>query len=394
MMARPLRVLQVLDTLGMGGAETWLMELLRRWSRTGEVEIDFLLTSGNRGVFDDEAATLGAGLHYNRYGRDRAAAFVSAYRSLLATGRYDAIHDHSDFASGWRYLMGVGVLPPVRVTHVHNPTYQIRNNIGVTLSRRLVARAGRQLVASFATYIAATSGQVLREYGFEEPLFRKMSKGPVYCGFDPARFADDNGMARRAICNEFNFADDAKIVLFVGRIDQSPDLGAPQNHKNSGFAIDVVIAAARADSDLCAIFAGAPSPASRVLQERIAAAGLESRIKLTGVRPDIEYLMCASDVLLLPSRAEGLGMVAVEAQAAGLPVLASTGVPRECIAAPDLIEFKAVEDGVASWAETILAQSTRPKAAAYGNRLVSQSPFAIETSAKALQAIYAGGAPQ
>ena len=31
---RPIRVLQIIDSLGMGGAETWLMELLRLWSKT------------------------------------------------------------------------------------------------------------------------------------------------------------------------------------------------------------------------------------------------------------------------------------------------------------------------------------------------------------------------
>ena len=66
---RPVRVLEITDTLGMGGAETWLMELLRLWSNTGAVQMDFLLTSGNRGIFDDEACRLGARLHYVRYGR-------------------------------------------------------------------------------------------------------------------------------------------------------------------------------------------------------------------------------------------------------------------------------------------------------------------------------------
>src|SRR5215471_12825235 len=65
--ARKLHVLQVIDSLGMGGAETWLMALLRRWSETKEARIDFLVTSGRRGIFDDEARSLGARLHYLRY---------------------------------------------------------------------------------------------------------------------------------------------------------------------------------------------------------------------------------------------------------------------------------------------------------------------------------------
>ena len=57
--ARPVRVLQIIDSLGMGGAETWLMEVLRLWSKSGVCRIDFLATSGNPGIFDDEARQLG-----------------------------------------------------------------------------------------------------------------------------------------------------------------------------------------------------------------------------------------------------------------------------------------------------------------------------------------------
>ena len=61
-------------------------------------------------------------------------------------------------------------LPPVRVTHVHNPSYQIHNNYGVTLGRRLTARVGKRLVARYATHITGTSRQVITEYGFDVGL--------------------------------------------------------------------------------------------------------------------------------------------------------------------------------------------------------------------------------
>ena len=50
--ARSIKALHIIDSFGMGGAETWLMEMLRFWSTTGAVRTDFLLTSGNRGLFD------------------------------------------------------------------------------------------------------------------------------------------------------------------------------------------------------------------------------------------------------------------------------------------------------------------------------------------------------
>src|SRR5579864_4048410 len=109
------------------------------------------------------------------------------------------------------------------------------------------------------------------------------------------------------------------------------------------------------------LLAGASSPAVPVLEQRIAEAGLEGRIRFLGIRKDVERLMLASDVLLFPSRGEGLGMVAVEAQAAGLPVLASTNVPAECVVVPELVQFKEVEEGEAAWADELLQLAGQPR---------------------------------
>ena len=110
-----LKVLHIIDTLGMGGAETWLMELLRLWHREGSagIQMDFLATSGNRGIFDDEAAALGAKIFYLRYGRSNAVSFARSFREILRNGQYSAIHDHQGYTSGWHFAMGAGLLPRV-----------------------------------------------------------------------------------------------------------------------------------------------------------------------------------------------------------------------------------------------------------------------------------------
>src|SRR5262249_10600114 len=86
--AGELRVLQVIDSLGMGGAETWLMEVLRQFSANSAGEIDFLVTSGNAGLFDDEARRLGSRIYYLRYSRRNLGQFAAGYRRVLSTRRY------------------------------------------------------------------------------------------------------------------------------------------------------------------------------------------------------------------------------------------------------------------------------------------------------------------
>jgi len=365
---------------------------LRLWSKTDACRLDFLATSGNTGIFDEEARRLGAQIHYVRYGRDHLPQFAGELRRVLREGQYDVVHDHQDYASGWHFLMGAGALPPMRVTHLHNPAYQILNNYGVTVGRRLTAKIGRMLVARYSTHITGTSRRLIGEYGFDRRQFDKIPKGALYCGFNCARFLGDPVAAKASVCREFGWPQDATIILFAGRMDHSPDVGHPRNHKNSGFAAAVALECVRRDVRVHALFVGTRIyPAVSILEQKIELAGFSERIRFAGVRADIERLMLASNVLLFPSRGEGLGMVAVEAQAAGLPVLASTAVPSECIVVQELMRFKNIEAGPTQWAVDLLQLASRQRDVFAANRQVVVSPFTIENSASALFALYSKG---
>jgi glycosyltransferase involved in cell wall biosynthesis len=391
---RPLKVLHLIDNLGMGGAEAWLIELLRHWrAEGGLVNAEILATGGRPGVLDGEATALGAAIHYLPFGRSSLPRFAAGFRRILRDGGYDAIHDHQDHASGWHYLIGAGRLPAVRITHVHNPAYQIRNNYGVTAGRRLTGQVGKRLAARYATHILGTSREAIAAYGFDAPAFRRTQKAALYCGLDPARFVAGPA-ARASVRAEFGWPHDAAIVLFAGRFDASPEFGHPRNHKNSGFAVDVAIDSGRHDCGVRFVFAGPFSEATPILRTRVEAAGLGERIVFAGVRRDIGRLMAGADALFFPSRAEGLGMVAVEAQAAGLPVLASTGVPKECVVVPELVDFLEVDAGAVAWRDALLAMVRAPRFDPVdANRRVAASPFAIAHSARRLAELYGSGGP-
>ena len=85
-------------------------------------------------------------------------------------------------------------------------------------------------------------------------------------------------------------------------------------------------------------------------------------------------------------------MVAVEAQAAGLPVLASTNVPVECVVVPELVRFKEVDEGEAAWADDLFQLAGQPRDIPGANQRVAASAFAIESSCSALLRLYGEGA--
>jgi glycosyltransferase involved in cell wall biosynthesis len=378
------RVLQVFDTLGMGGAETWLLELLR-WFRVAapqlpvRLETEICLTSGERGRFDGEAEALGARLHYVRYGRRRLPEFTRAFRALLAERRFDAIHDHEGFAAGIHLACGIGQLPSVRIVHFHNPT----EGLTPTLPRRALWAASRYAIGKLATRVAGTSEYVLSQHGFAPGAQRRVASGAVHCGFDPRRFDGDRAEAHADVRDEFGWPEDAKLVLFVGRLESH------FNQKNPGFALDVVRECARRDGAMRALFVGGGGDAKQRFEEQVDMSGLSDRIRFAGTRSDIPRLMLAADLLLFPSIAEGLGMVAVEAQAAGTPVLASDTTPVECRVVSSLVSFMPLTESAGTWAQRALAMM-RSHSIPHHEALaaVERSPFAIANSAAALLALY------
>ena len=85
-------------------------------------------------------------------------------------------------------------------------------------------------------------------------------------------------------------------------------------------------------------------------------------------------------------------MVAVEAQAAGTPVVASTAVPRECVVLPELVQFVPLTKSFKEWSEVVIRtiEHGRPETMSC-NRRVADSEFAIKNSALRLQKVYKQG---
>jgi glycosyltransferase involved in cell wall biosynthesis len=82
-------------------------------------------------------------------------------------------------------------------------------------------------------------------------------------------------------------------------------------------------------------------------------------------------------------------MVAVEAQAATLPVLASTAVPRECVVIPELYHALPLSETIDKWADTLIETVNKPRLAQeVCRRAFESSPFSIVNSARRLNEIY------
>jgi glycosyltransferase EpsF len=381
----------IFSALDVGGAETWLMSILKYCSENADelpfqIKIDVCLTSGQSGFFDDSAKVLGANLHYIKYTRKNLPSFIFKFRKLLKEGRYHAIHDHQDYTAGWHFLFGIGYLPRVRIAHIHNPTIHI-NTYTSKFSRKTIVAVGKFLLRYFASDIAGTSRQIINEYGFEDTVEKKAELTALHCGFDVKDFLFDEATSRSSIRCKFDWEEDVKIILFVGRLDSTTN--GSVNQKNPEFALKVMNECIENDPSIRCLMVGGGDGVKGKLLDKVISWGLEKKIVLTGVRSDIAELMTGADLLLFPSLAEGLGMVAVEAQSAGLPVLTSDTTPRECVVIPEMVTFKSLNKHYADWADEALKLINLPPLDKIAcNYAVKNSPFSIDNSVHKLIKMY------
>ena len=127
-------------------------------------------------------------------------------------------------------------------------------------------------------------------------------------------------------------------------------------------------------------------PQRKALEARIASLDIESRVVLFGARSDVHRLMQGMDVLVLPSKYEGFGLVVLEGQAAGLPCVVSDQVPNDVDVVADAVQHCSLLADRHEWAKVIAG------CIGYRNRDgwldVIQAGFDINSAAKELENVY------
>lgn len=384
----PKRVLHIIDGFGAGGAETWLLATVKYLKANPSVglQFDFLAAGGQERIFDEEIRQQGSNIFYLKYSYRNFFRFRKGLKKILTENKYIAVHNHQDFISGWHFLLGAGYWPPVKISHLHNP-YNFVHNYVVSPLRWVSFKLGRLLMVLLTDKITGTSNLVMDEYGYNKWPYKSKRVAPAYCGFDTSQFRF-KASAKATLAAELGWQTHSRVGLFAGRIGLQ-DYDTAANQKNPVFAFDVATTLIQQHNDWNFAFVGFKGKQGEELEQKALAAGVEDRIRFLGLRKDIFAIMSAADVLLFPSLWEGLGMVAVEAQAAGLPVLASDSIPEEAILVKELLKRKSLSAPVSEWVDAIPALADQQLASRESyNAAIRNSPFSIENSVQYLATLY------
>lgn len=369
-----MRILHVLGKLDRGGAETWLVQVLRHIDRK-KYQMDFLVHTKAPGAYDDEVKALGSRVIPCLR---PSSPFQYAYdflRILRDTAPYDVLHSHVHSFSGIVLTVGRVAKIPMRISHSHTDRSRLAMTEG--LGRRSYLGLTKWLIERNCTSgLAASQSAAIDLYGHRWK--QKQNVMLAYCGIDVKPFKDrvDGAEVRRGL----GISPASVVFGHVGRFDL---------YKNQKFLVAVAMELTKREPEARFLFVG-DGPLKKDIQTRFCNAGIGDRTIFLGSRADVPRLLLgAMDAFLFPSVHEGLGLSLVEAQAAGLPSTVSDSVPNEADVVPSLISRLSLLQPPAVWAETAL-QGLRGKStdAFEALKMVEQSPFNIEASAKRLVHIY------
>jgi glycosyltransferase involved in cell wall biosynthesis len=372
---RPIRILHVIGGMVRGGIETWLMHILRHIDRD-RFHMDFLVHRTDPCAYDDEIRSLGSRIIPCPLDRWRPWVYAANFNRILREyGPYDLVHSHVHHFSGYVLRLAKQAGVPLCIAHSHNDT---SSEAKARLYRHLYRRLTQWWISRYATVGLGCSCLAAAD------LFGcKWESDPrwqiLYYGIDLTPFRD--GIDRDAVRRELGIPIDAFVIGHVGRFVEQ---------KNHEFLIEIAAEVAKREPKMHLLLLGEGVLRSQI-EQKVEQMGLSDRVTFAGTRCDIPRLMRgAMDVFLLPSLFEGLPVVGIEAQAAGLPFILSDTITREVEILKPLVKWLSLSQPAVAWAEIILNHRDTASTITQSDALavVETSPFNINVSVKQLENIF------
>lgn len=305
-----MRVAYVIDSLEAGGAERSVVELAPALAARG-VRLA-VITRKVGGALVPAARDAGIGVV--ELGTTSRADTLSALLAVLGRHRPDVVHTATVEAGLVGRLaaarLGVPLLSTLTGTpygpeHRHDPALESARVRAAQAVDALTA----QLVWRFHAPARHVADVMAPRLGVPRARVSVIPRGR-----DLDALGERSAARRQRVRAALGVTDAAEVVLALAR--HEPVKG-----------LDVLVeAATRMAADrpgLVVVVAGRDGSASAALRAGVAAAGLDSVVRLLGHRDDGADLLAAADVVAVPSRREGLPGTVIEAIGLGVPVVAS-----------------------------------------------------------------------
>lgn len=372
-----MRVLEVnVDDVGLGGVYALVNSVIRHKPAGLKLDIACIAEFENP---DNIRALNALGTDVYYVGTDggklsRPTAYYKNTLRLLQKERFDCVHIHGDVAYLLLIFARAARAAGVPRIILHSHAAGIDGG-----SRRLKAalhRLCRRALKGTATDFAACSDMAA---AWMYPNIDMEQVRMIENGVEVERFAFDPE-ERARLRRELNL-EDAFVVGHVGRFAYQ---------KNHDYLLEVFRAIRDTVAGAKLLLVGEGVLFDHV-RERAMQLGVEKDVIFYGASRNVAGLMQAMDLFALPSHFEGLPVVGVEAQAAGLPVLFSDRVTRQAGLTDDVRFLPIDAHGLDSWAVAAREAASRSIDRAAGSERVRAAGFTIQRTVEAFLSLYGQG---
>lgn len=331
-----MRVLHVIGTLQIGGAENVAVGFLRYADRT-KIQMDYLVYDQNESDFTKEVRELGGRvIRVDGMNDIKSNRLHILEKVIKDNGPYDVVHSHLMFHNGLVMKAAARCKVPVRISHAHST--QIGKKKGMIVS--LYCSLMRSLILKNATKLVAC--------GFKagETLYGKEKNDKIVIAnnrIDAKKFEYSlvkNKMYRKKL----NIEVDKKIIVMVGHIISL---------KNHFYALSIMEELVKKRDDYQLIIIGEGELRNQI-EEKVKKDGLEEYVRFTGAVSNVDEYMIASDYLIMPSWYEGFPVTLVEAQASGLQCIVSENISKEVNITGNVLFESINDEAISKWIEALL----------------------------------------
>lgn len=333
-----IRVLQInAGSQNFGGVSAVLLNLYRHIDRS-KVQFDFLTPNKTTyGLFREEIEAMGGHIYdlgINSSKLPGKMKLYAALRKFFRDHRYDIVHVNA----------GVLLFNCFAASAAHRFTrsqvfVHAHSNGGRSEAKEKFSEPLKKFLAARGDVLLACS-ESAAAYMFPEEALRRTFV--LKNGIDARHFAF-SGTERTRVREELGLSDDF-VIGSVGRFS---------SEKNHAFMLDILQCARKHQPKTKLLLVGG-GQLLEPIREKAKTMGLSEAVVFVGPQADVARYYMAMDAYLQPSEFEGFGICCLEAEATGLPVVASDRVPEDADVAGTMRRL-ALEDGADAFAGVLLS---------------------------------------
>ena len=339
------RVLHFPGEMTQGGVESLLMGWYNRIDRN-IIQFDFCVARDYSAPIDDDIMKLGGRVFYSLPMKQIGVVkhIKEIKRIISDNGPYDAVHIHSIHMGVFSLIAAKFSNVPIRVYHSHNVQNATLKRFP-SLIRRFIESVCSTIINKYATKRVACSNEAGRF------VFKQYPFSVIKNSIDLGRFSPYSEEKRTQLRTQYGLPSDLIIVGNVGRFVEE---------KNQRLFLDLFTYDSSHEGRLFFLLVG-DGKEREIIERKVQSLGARNRFMFCGSQKNTEDYYNCMDVFCMPPVYEGLGIVAIEAQACGVPCLVSDVVPKEADMGLGQFVSLSLDDSPEKWCQDLYSLHQREK---------------------------------